>query len=1083
MTEDLQTEQLVSVSAETPETPPSELRTFLFADVRGYTRFTQERGDEAAAALVARFAALTRDVVRRRGGEVVELRGDEALAVFNSARQALRAAVDLQARYERESETDPSLPLPVGIGLDTGEAVPFEGGYRGDALNLASRLCNLAGPGEILTTEGLVYLARHVQGVSYAPAVPVPLKGFANDVPVIRVLRTAASPRTGPVQDGQGSLEISRARIEPPLPIGGFLGALPSGALVGREKEWGQIMERLEAVMQGTGQLVLLSGEPGIGKTRLAQEVTLKARHWGFLVATGRCYEQEQGVPYYPFLEALVTLYEACSPAVRLEIPRRWPHLSRLLPEQIGLLPVVSEGQEDQHLLFRAVTGFIEAIAQSIPVALLLDDLHWADDSSLKLLQYLARYTRGHRVFLLGTYRDVEVHRQHPLETALIDLDREQLVTEVVIRRLDQEGTAALLAEIMGAKEDLPDLADLVYRRTDGNAFFVQEMLRALVERGDLYREDGHWARRKVLEMEVPKSIRSVIGQRLSHLENQAQEILREASVLGQEFAFDDLLALGRLAPEPRPGHSPFRALEGRTAGQSGWTEDEIEGALEQAMTAGLVREISPDTYVFNHALTQQTLYAELSTRRRKRLHLAAGHALERLSQRERERRAGELARHYLEGDDVDKALQYALVAGDQAEKVFANREAERQYRTALELAREQCERDREVEALEKLATILTIGARYDEALEMLEQAAELYRATGDREQEASAVAQIGHVHQHRRAREQGIARLEPLVEAMETERKRQTDPPPSPGLAALWESLGHLYVNSGNYEKQLEAADKAIELSRPLQDRPEGVRLLLGAEVTRADALAGLGQLDDALKIVEDIIPRAEAAGDLTNLARALGNAAEYYARRGDFDRDRRYLERMLAVSELRGDRGQILVGSMALSTNAFAVGDWGRSLQHLERAEAIIRSLGTPRWSIWPITSRGWLALRQGNLEQASRYAREALPLAEQLGEIWWWRLAARLQAEIDLQAGQAATGLADLEPLLGHSGWQEDLGFVRALARLHLELGHDAEAADLISAAVGLISQENDPPEVVETLVVLGTVYARQGRWERA
>ncbi|GAC1444247.1 MAG: hypothetical protein NVSMB52_03380 [Chloroflexota bacterium] len=180
--------------------------------MRVYTRFTQEHGNEAAAKLVACFAALVRGGVQAHGGRVIELRGDEAMVVFSSARRALRAAVDLQMEFMRESESDPSLPLSVGIGLDAGDAARLEGGYRGDAVNLAARLCNLAGPGEILASVGVVYLGRRVQGISY------------------------------------------------------------------------------EAIMQGRGRLVLLSGDPGIGKTRLVQEVTLKARHWGFLVATGRCY-------------------------------------------------------------------------------------------------------------------------------------------------------------------------------------------------------------------------------------------------------------------------------------------------------------------------------------------------------------------------------------------------------------------------------------------------------------------------------------------------------------------------------------------------------------------------------------------------------------------------------------------------------------------------------------------------------------------------------------------------------------------------------------------------------------------------
>src|SRR6266545_581455 len=171
--------------------PATEIRTFLIADIRGYTRYTQERGDEAAARLAAAFAEIAREGVEARGGEVVELRGDEALAAFPSARQAVRAAVELQLTFADESMLDPSLPLRVGIGIDAGEAVPLQGGYRGAALNLAARLCAEAGPGEVLASQGVVHLARAVEGVRLEEGVPLDLKGMNVPVPAWRATADA----------------------------------------------------------------------------------------------------------------------------------------------------------------------------------------------------------------------------------------------------------------------------------------------------------------------------------------------------------------------------------------------------------------------------------------------------------------------------------------------------------------------------------------------------------------------------------------------------------------------------------------------------------------------------------------------------------------------------------------------------------------------------------------------------------------------------------------------------------------------------------------------------------------------------
>src|SRR5436853_2643781 len=189
---------------------PTEIRTFLIADVRGYTLFTQERGDEAAAKLAKKFADLARDGVEGRGGSVTELRGDEALCVFSSPRQAIRAAVDLQQRFVDETLDDPSLPLLVGIGLDAGEAVPVEGGYRGGALNMAARLCGQAGPGEILATPEVVHLARAVEGVRYVGRGAVHLKGIADPVRVTRVVPEDRDPRAALAPLVAGRAHVAR---------------------------------------------------------------------------------------------------------------------------------------------------------------------------------------------------------------------------------------------------------------------------------------------------------------------------------------------------------------------------------------------------------------------------------------------------------------------------------------------------------------------------------------------------------------------------------------------------------------------------------------------------------------------------------------------------------------------------------------------------------------------------------------------------------------------------------------------------------------------------------------------------------
>jgi class 3 adenylate cyclase/tetratricopeptide (TPR) repeat protein len=808
---------------------PAEVRTFLIADVRGYTRFTLERGDEAAAALATRFADLAEAAVTARAGAVIELRGDEALAVFTSARQALRAALDLQESFAQAVKQDATFSFKVGIGLDAGEAIPVKGGYRGAALNLAARLCSLAAPGEVLASEGVVHLARKIDGVAYEPRGRFPLKGFAEPVEVVRVvpeMEQAQAPAEPELAPG--------GQPEQALPIGGFLGSLPTGPLIGRREEVSRLLVAVDAAYDGRGQLVLLAGEPGVGKTRLAQEATLMVRDRGFLIAGGRCYEPQQTVPHYPFLDALVTAHAYAPAEIRTQVPRSWPQLGRLLPDLQVELPAGGSPQEEQQRLFRAVTGFLQAIAGEVPVALLLDDLHWVDEASLDLLQHLARHTRTDRILILGTYRDTEVTRKHPLDAALRDLIREELLERISVGRLEQGDTAALMAATFGEEHVSDDFASLVHRRTEGNPFFVQHVLRVLVERGDVYQRDGRWDRRDVAEIEVPETVRAVIAQRFSALDEETQEIAREASVLGQTFVFDHLQQI------------------------AGRPEEEVERALEDLMERGLVRELGHDVYSFDHALTQQSLYAEIGGRRRRRLHLAAAEVLEQLPERQRLQRAGEIARHFQEGDNMERALPFAVLAGDQARAAFAHEEAERQYGLALNLARQTEDEERVAEILERRGRLLNDTFKGHDAAHDFEELLALARGQGLRQRELVALL--------------GLARAHYVTALDET----------SMDAASRCRSI---------YEE-------AYALARALGDKRAVVRALLGTRwlqdfwpeyheqtlINRREALAISEEMGDEDLILESKLaiwrtlsrPQAEAMGD--ELERALRERSDLH-------------------------------------------------------------------------------------------------------------------------------------------------------------------------------------------------------------
>jgi len=418
----------------------------------------------------------------------------------------------------------------------------------------------------------------------------------------------------------------------------------------------------------------MIGGDPGVGKTRLCGELAAEAQERGFLTVVGCCYDMEGGVPYQPFVEALEQIVRVV-PAADLrgwlgedapEVARLAPGLRRLFPDVPAAAEVPPE--EGRRLLLRAWNGFFERAAQTRPILLVLDDVHWADESSLLLLQHLARQLAELPVLVLCTYRDVELGLTRPLAKTLQELVRQRLARDVLLRALPEQGVAEMIEAHGPAGMPPPALVGLVYGETEGNPFFVEEVLRHLDEEHKLLNPDGTWASGvSIGEMEVPRSIRLVVEQRLGRLSNGCRRMLTNAAVVGRDFPFEVVAALGDLESE---------AL--------------IE-AVEEAERAALLHDTSrgPEVrFSFSHELVRQTLIGGLTLPRRQRVHHRVAEATEAVYASNLDAHLTELAFHYRQAGAVanpEKSIDYSVRAGDAAAAVFAWQEAASHFEGALD--------------------------------------------------------------------------------------------------------------------------------------------------------------------------------------------------------------------------------------------------------------------------------------------------------------------------------------------------------------------------------------------------------------
>jgi DNA-binding SARP family transcriptional activator/tetratricopeptide (TPR) repeat protein len=433
------------------------------------------------------------------------------------------------------------------------------------------------------------------------------------------------------------------------------------GVFVGRESELAELRAGLDEAIAGRGGLYLLVGEPGIGKSRLADELIRSAQARGAQVLVGRCWEAGGAPAYWPWVQSIRAHVRATEPGLlRSQLGAGAAELAQLLPELHELFPNLPEppaleSEGARFSLFEAASSLLTSAAQARPLVLFLDDLHAADEPSLLLLQFLARELGESRLLLVGAYRNVDPSPTDPLTIALTELAREPVTRSIALAGLGEREVARFI-ELTSGEAPSEELVVTIHEETEGNPLFVGEIVRLLAAEGGL---DAREAPR----LAIPQSVRDVIARRLRHLSENCNQVLVLASVLGREFGLVTLARLGRVP------------------------EVELLDTLDEAMAARVVSDVpgSPGHLRFAHVLIRDTLYEGLTTVRRVRLHRLVVEALEALYGEEPGPHLAELAHHAIAGGDFEKGLRYARRAGDRALTLLAYEEATRLYETALE--------------------------------------------------------------------------------------------------------------------------------------------------------------------------------------------------------------------------------------------------------------------------------------------------------------------------------------------------------------------------------------------------------------
>jgi DNA-binding CsgD family transcriptional regulator len=874
--------------------------------------------------------------------------------------------------------------------------------------------------------------------------------------------------------------------------------------LVGRERELAAFQRLLARAQAGEGCVVLVSGEAGIGKSRLVAELRALAAGLKVGVLQGQCFEPDHSLPYAPLIDLLRSHLGARAPAaVPGALGPLAPHLLRLLPEYLALMPdaVAPLALDPRHERQRIVQAFVQFVidrAQATPLLLLIEDLHWSDDASLEVLLTLARHAATEPLLLLLTYRPEEA--QPGFDRMLATLRRGRLAEELLLAPLDYEQVDAMLRAIFRQPRPIRgDFLAVLHGLTEGNPFFIEEVLKSLVAAGDIYHAGGGWERKPLAELNIPRTVQAALEQRIAALAPETRSLLSYAAVAGRRFDFELLRRV------------------------TGADERTLLAQIKELVAAQLVVEEAADVFAFRHALTRAALYAGLLTRERRAVHASVATELEALVRTRGgdalAAAAADLAYHTFEAGAWEQAGVFARQAADHARRLYAPHSAIEHLTRAIEA--DACR------GLPPPADLLRARGALHDTVGSADAALADYRAalvaaqtTGDRQQEWRTLLEIGFFHSARDATQMGDFLRRALDLARDLgdpallgqslnrygnwhlfiERPRDAlkyhhdalalfeQTGDRPGLAATYDLLGVTNIMGADKLAAVAYYRRAIALFRELGDL-QGLSSALaavalrGASYFHATTLLAADGHDACIRDADEALEIARRIGWRSGEAGALVYSALVHGPYGRYAMALRRGRAALVIAEEIEHSVWTGGAHMALGATAFDLLDYNAARDHLERAMALADGIGV----FFGRRIAGYLVLTAVAQRDTARAAAVLAPFLDDTTpmDTQGQRLAWVARAELALAQGEPQQALDIAGRLIAaatHTGMQP-AGCIPVLWRLHcaalLALGREAEAeADLRAAADGALWLDL-PPSRWRNCLALGRLYHSQRR----
>jgi DNA-binding CsgD family transcriptional regulator len=775
--------------------------------------------------------------------------------------------------------------------------------------------------------------------------------------------------------------------------------------LIGRENDLQRLDRLMTQSQEGNGQIALIAGEAGIGKSRLVREAKARAPQ-GTVILEGACFQTESVLPYAPLLDLFRNFFEMHPPEETARMMgASAPQLLKLFPELIRDLPdLMPSGssspnpEQEKRRLFQALAGTLTALAQRGPLIVILEDLHWSDSTSLEFLLLLARRISAQPILLLLTYRADETTPE--LTHFLAELDRERLGTEFELKPMSSPDVGEMLQAILDSPQTpvSKDFLDTVFALTEGNPFFIEEILRALTAGGDISYADGLWDRKEIDQLRIPRTIQDAVQRRAQQLDERTLRALTLASVMGRRFDFRLLQELLEV------------------------DEADLMGMLKQLIAAQLVVEETADHFVFRHALTREAIYTTLLLRERQTLHRQVGDATERLYAASLHPHLADLSYHYYTAGEWEKALHYSRQAGERARRLYSQREAIVYYSRAL-VASRHLGIDVETELLSARGQAYRILGDYRSALDDFEQARKIAQEQQDGQAEWRALNDLGFFWTGRNYERTG----EFFRQAKELARKLN-----EPRLIALsLNSMGNWCFVTGHTAEALQCHRQALEFFEAARDE-QGMaqtRAHLGmANLHHGDQIAAYEEYRHAIRLWRELDDKHELIPALIGACHTSYDETDFIPPQSPMEAQRLAFEAL----ELARQVGWASLEAFAewdIALGLAQCGLFGDALVHANAMLRIATEIEDPQRISGAYYALGFSYLLMLQADLAIQNLEAGLPVAKEFGSSWMIGNTTTELATAYLLNGETARARALLDPVV-----QQNTGhYTRAQRRM--------------------------------------------------